>query len=258
MKVSFTEAANPAAVAQPQTALVAQPQTALVAQPQTALVAQPPRTLAAPVAYIEDDEFSGELSPNSVSFPFISLVHAVSVSAEHFEPGSFIYGSEFQLVPKNVPFYAYVVKAALLYKEVLSKEASQSRDPGVYKTAVQVVENGGQMDNYGQDVSYYGPLARLTLLVKQPDGLSSDYASYFPYQVDGVNYALGKFEAFKSAYTGVANLIFRLKLQKKPIRGTGWKIVSFFKKADNSYWVPKAYPLPANPNVAAFIEDIGI
>jgi hypothetical protein len=234
------------------------PATPTPEESQTTLAVQQPRTLAAPADYIEDDEFSGELSPNSVSFPFISLVHAVSASAEHFEPGSFIYGSEFQLVPKTVPFEAYVVKAALLYKEVLSKEASQSRDPGVYKTAVQVVENGGQMDNYGQDVNYYGPLARLTLLIKQPSGLSSDYASYFPYQVDGENYALGKFEAFKSAYTGVANPIFRLKLQKKPIRGTGWKIVSFFKKADNSYWVPKASPLPAAPNVAEFIESIGI
>ncbi len=237
MKVSFNETATP--------------------EPSTALVPVSSRALA-PIAYIEDEEFSGELTPSSVSFPFISLVHAVSASAEQFEPGSFIYGTEFQLVPKTVPFEAYVVKAALLYKEILSKEASQARDPNVFKTAVQVVENGGQLDNYGQDVNYYGPLARLTLLVKQPATLSADYASYFPYQVEDAGYALAKFEAFKSAYTGVANPIFRLKLQKKPIRGTGWRIVSFFKKAENAYWVPKATPLPANPAIVEFIGTLGL
>lgn len=244
-RISFNQQAAAPAVVEEKTSNAAS----------TALVAQQTKTLAAP-EYIEDDDFSGELSASSISIPYVSLVHAVSGLAERFEPGAFVYGDEFQLAPKNTPFEVWVVKAALLYKELNSQDNPE--DARVFRTAVEVVNAGGQMDNYGADIGYFGPLAQLLFLVKKPATVSDAYDSYFPYTVGGSDFTLAKFSAFKSAYTGVASPIFRLKFQKQPIRGTGWKIQSIFKKGTNSYWVPKASPLAATPDIAEFIESLGI
>lgn len=215
------------------------------------------------VALVPKDQFTGDWNHTDIRLPRINLVHKTSNSelVEKFGIGSFAFNKEVKLSDGKTPIKVTAVRALKDYIQKLPYGSPEMAT--VYSTAKEVEDNGGSFNYKDADAGiFYGERAHIQLAISAPEGATEEDLALFPYEFNGVNYAMAMLTVASSAYTSVGKGLATLCMNNKVMRqGMQYGVLNLTsegrKNAKNSWAIPVITYAGANaPELVAFYESL--
>ncbi len=169
------------------------------------------------------EDMGGEWNRDDVRLPRVNLVHKTSamplISA--FGIGSFVLNKEVKIGDGTKPTPVFVLRAVKDYVQKLP--FGDPEQPAVFKTEAEVLANGGSLKYQDYDNgNFFQPRAHIQLVTALPAGASDADEALFPYEFDGVSYAMAMLTVASSAYTSVGKEIATLRNNNKVMRKGLW------------------------------------
>lgn len=249
--MSFSKKTSPAATA-------AEAAENPPAEPTTssALAKRPDSTVSVPT----DGDMSGDFNVDDIRWPRVNLIHKTSKEnlIETFGIGSFALNQEVKLSDGKTPLTVTVLRFQKDYIQKLP--FGDPEKPKSFKTEDQVRQAGGSLNYADVDSgNYFMPRGHLQLIVPQPTDQPEDL---FPYEFQGVNYALALFTVSSSAYTSagkeVATLRANNKVMRKGLRYGKLAMTSDGRKSAKFSWVVPVLKFAGEntPEFVSFAEGL--
>lgn len=214
--------------------------------------------IAAPIA--PQDDMAGHIDIGDVRLPRINLIHKTSDSAmvEKFGIGSFVLNKEVKLSDGKTPLQITALRFAKDYVQKLPY--GDPEQPAVFKTPEEVTQAGFSLNYKDYDSGQFcQPRAHIQVVVAKP--ADADEA-LFPYEHNGMAYAMAMLTVSSSAYTSVGKEIVTLRnnnrVMRKGLRFGALALTSETRKnAKNDWRVPVIKYTGENPeDLVAFFESI--
>lgn len=157
------------------------------------------------LATVEDSSsgIQGEISQSDIRLPRINIVQKMSETAATFRFGDVIFEKSIKLGDPTHPVEVTVLRLKKQYQQDLPY-GSEER-PLVFDRADEVKAAGGSVIR-GSD-NYFSEIAHVQLAVKAPEDITEDQLELFPYQFNGVDYAMAVITVGRSAYSTFAKPI---------------------------------------------------
>lgn len=247
--------------------------TSFKKKPATAEEGSPPsEETTQPLAKVEDgtvalpnndEEFSGSWGRDDVRLPRINLVHKTSANEliKKFGIGSFALNKEVKLSDGETPIVITALRAAKDFAQKLPYGSSET--PTVYKDEEEVEAHGGSL-NYkdAESGNFYQPRAHIQFVFPAPESVDEEGLALFPYEFNGVNYAMALMTVSSSAFTSVGKELATLKtnnkVMRKGLRFGRLALTSETRKNSKNEWaVPVIKYTGENPaDLIAFFEGL--
>lgn len=145
----------------------------------------------------------GEIGQSDIRLPRINLVQKMSGTAENFRFGDILFEKSIKLGDPDHPVNVTVLRLKKQYQQDLPY-GSEER-PLVFDKAEEVRAAGGSVIRGANN--YFSEIAHIQLAVQAPEGLGEDEMEFFPYQHNGVDYALAMYTVSRSNYSTFAKPI---------------------------------------------------
>lgn len=223
----------------------------------TAIMPQQSKTLA---KYTDDDDSEGEFNQDDINRPMMVIVAKTGALSDLFTPGDLLLNKEFVIGGLKSPIELVPVTMKKRYQNDLDIDGGEMGE--VVDKAIQVVDKGGIVGYRpyeDKDASHFWkPILQAVFLIKNPGGLPPEASSLFPFEIDGVEYALVGYSArAKSAYNGIAKSLIQIKSAKGNVRGTTFRLSTKGESWENKSWIQpslRAIGATSEP-VAKFIAE---
>lgn len=189
--------------------------TAPVAEQQ--LAKTPDKTVAAALPPVDD--MRGEFNPDDIRWPRVNLVHKTSKpeTVDKFGIASFILNQEVKLSDGTAPIEVIAVQFIKDYIQKLP--FGDVEKPKTCKTEQEVIDVGGSLRYEDVDTgNYFMPRGHIQLLIPMPAGVKGADESLFPYEHNGVSYAMAILTVSSSAYTSAGKELATLRANNKVMR----------------------------------------
>lgn len=256
MKQSFktkSDTDTPAA-----TAADAAPIAGEVTTPDKTVATRTEGTVASPIP--PDSDMAGEFNPDDIRLPRINLIHKTSKQelVDAFGIGGFALNQEVKLSDGKSPIEATALRFMKDYVQKLP--FGENEQPKVFKTEDEVRQSGGSLNYADVDSgNYFMPRGHIQLVVPQPAGIAEDL---FPYELNGVNYAMALLTVSSSAYTSagkeLATLRANNKVMRKGLRYGKLLLTSEPRKSAKFSWVVPVLKFNGEnaPEMVTFLESL--
>ncbi len=197
----------------------------------------------------------GDISPEDIVIPRLSLVQGVGDLAELFAPGGIVLDKSLLLSDGNTPLELTVLSARKKYIENLPFDADSR--PNVFNTLEEVRAAGGTIDWVDDQQPSYVPLLQVHVIFRAPEG--SDYA--YPLEFEGQSYGLAIWTMRGVAYNRAGRNILTaasFALRDGLFNGK-WQLTTKREKfGRNSIVVPVLRNVGRNtPEFVDFLRSIG-
>lgn len=150
-----------------------------------------------------DTGIQGEISQSDIRLPRINLVQKMSGTAESFRFGDVLFEKAIKVGDIEHPVAITVLRLKKQYQEDLPYGSEDM--PRVFDRAEEVKAAGGSLIR-GSD-HYFSEIAHIQMAIQAPEGLNEDELEFFPYQFEGVDYAMAVLTVSRSAYSTFAKPI---------------------------------------------------
>lgn len=185
--------------------------------PSTAVATRPDSTVAAPLP--PQGDMQGDFNHDDIRLPRINLIHKTSKeeAVTKFGIGSFVLNQELKLSDGKTPI---PVVALRFVKDLIQKLPFESTEqPKVFKTEEEVLQAGGSLNWADKDGgNFFIPRGHIQLIIPMPEGTDEAGEALFPYQYEGVNYAMAILTVSSSAYTSAGKELATLRANNKVMR----------------------------------------
>ncbi len=218
---------------------------------------------AQPLALPKADDFSGEWLRKDVRLPRINLVQKVSDTelVRNFGIGAFVLAKEVKLSDGENPLIYTALAVAKDYVQKIPFDSGES--PAVFRSEEEVINSGGSL-NYKdfESGNFFQPRAHIEIAIPAPEGMSENDLALFPFEHDGVPYALALYTVASSAYTSLAKELATMRSANKVLRqglryGSLKMTAEVRKKNTKSWFVPVArFNGKNSPELIEFFETI--
>ncbi len=197
----------------------------------------------------------GDISPEDIVIPRLSLVQGVGDLAELFAPGGIVLDKTLLLSDGTAPLELTVLSARKKYIENLPFDADSR--PNVFNTLEEVRAAGGTIDWVDDQQPSYVPLLQVHVIFRAPEG--SDYA--YPLEFEGQPYGLAIWTMRGVAYNRAGRNILTaasFALRDGLFNGK-WQLTTKREKfGRNSIVVPVLRNVGRNtPEFVDFLRNIG-
>jgi hypothetical protein len=188
----------------------------------TAVSAAPNTALAAPTSTFA-------CSVNSdIEIPRLNVIQ--KMSEVEGDVGSVVLDKQEQIIDAKESISVIIVGAHKRFKEDI---------PFDEEKVPQIVDTQEEADMLAKTSDYpVLEFADITMLIPQPEGVSDEL---FPYEIDGVNYQLGKITVQKDAYRMTFKRLFTFHVMNRtvPLATRYWKFgTDLISKGKYSWYVP--------------------
>lgn len=194
------------------------------------------------VAVPQASDMHGDFNHDDVRLPRINLIHKTSKeeAVAKFGIGSFVLNQELKLSDGKTAIECTAMQFA---KDLIQKLPFESvEQPKVFKTEDEVIKAGGSLNWADKDGgNFFIPRGHIQLIVPMPEGTDEAGEALFPYEFNGVNYAMAILTVSSSAYTSagkeLATLRANNKVMRKGLRYGKLLLTSEGRKNANFSWV---------------------
>lgn len=182
--------------------------------PSTAVATRPDATVATPIP--PSGDMAGDFNPDDIRLPRVNLIHKTSKEelVTTFGIGSLVLNQEVKLSDGKMPIKVTAVRFMKDYVQKLP--FGDENQPKVFKTEDEVRQAGGSLNYADVDSgNYFMPRGHIQLVIPQPADAADDL---FPYEHEGINYAVALLTVSSSAYTSAGKELATLRANNKVMR----------------------------------------
>lgn len=150
-----------------------------------------------------DTGIQGEINQTDIRLPRVNLVQKMSTTAESHRFGDVLFEKTIKIGDIEHPVAITVLRLKKQYQQDLPYGSEEM--PQVYDRAEDVRAAGGSVIRGA--ANYFSEIAHIQMALQAPEGLTEEELEFFPYNHDGVDYALAVFTVSRSAYSTFAKPI---------------------------------------------------
>jgi hypothetical protein len=211
----------------------------IVPEPETTTSTLAVRDERAVVPFVEDNDAVGEFNADDVERAYMTIVSKVGELSNLFTPGEILLNKEFVIGSTKAPLEVIAIAIRKRYQNDLPFGEEMGEE---VNTAMEVLDKGGVMEYrpFADKTStyYWKPILQVVFLVKKPEGLSPDAATFFPFAIGDSDYAVVGFSArTKTGYNGIAKPLIGLKRAKGNVRCRTWRLTTKGETWEDRSWI---------------------
>lgn len=181
---------------------------------------------------------------------------------ENFEFGDLVFARKIKLADAETSVIVVPIVSGKDYQQKVKFGEGQGV---VYRTAQEVLDNGGTLDYSKEAVNdqiYFGPRAHIQFAIKAPEGMSESDLNFFPFENGGDRWSMSIFTVASSAFTSLAKELETLRrhnmiMLKGLVYGSLEMSTKYKQKLNQEWYVPIVKLVGENPaGLIEFLDSI--